>query len=339
MGILFASLSYFLGAFSVILDKFLLGSKRISSPVIYSFYVAILGLLAIFLIPFFGFYIPSFSQIILSLIAGAFFTFGILALYFAIQRSEASRVTPIVGAVTPIGTLFLAAILGGKFDVFSILGIAFLIFGGLLISFDLPLRINPGPLEHFIGSAEKNFIYRLFFKPFLNFSKKFTLRTRRIISGFYPSVLAGLFLAIAYFLFKFVYNEQTFINGFIWTRIGGFLATASFLIIPKWRKEILENLRNLKKPKKENYQTGGIFILNKAIGGTSSLLLNMAIMLGSVTLINSLVSTQYVFVLVLAWIFSRKYPKVFNESLSFWDWAQKIGAIIIIGIGIIFISK
>lgn len=306
MFIIIALASYLLGAMAVILDKFLLGSKRVSSPAVYSFYIALFGLAAMFLAPF-GFFVPSAAQIILSLISGAFFTFGILSLYFAIQKSEASRVTPIVGAVTPIATCFLSLFFGENLGALSLAGVFLLISGGLLISFDLPLKIN--------------------------------INKNKFFSGFYPSILAGVLLAIAYFLFKFVYMEQNFVSGFIWTRIGAFLGAFSLFAVSNWRREILRSFKNFEKPKKQEYQTGGIFVADKIVGGLSSILLNLAIMLGSVTVVNSLISTQYVFVLIAAWLVSRKYSKVFEEKLLFWDWAQKIAAIVLIGAGIFLISK
>lgn len=296
--------SYFLGALTIILDKFLLGSKRVSSAPVYSFYIGIFGLATLITIPFFDFRVPSLVQIIISLLGGGMFSVGILFLYFAIQKGEASRVSPIVGAIVPVVTYFLCLVSSvEEFSLLQLGGIALLILGGLLISFDLPLKVN---------------------------KKKF-------ISGFWDSVWAGIFLAMAYFLFKFVYEEQSFLNGFVWTRIGAFLAIVSYCLFPSWRKEIVGSFSGFKKPKKKEYQTGILFAGNKIIGGLSSILMNYAIMLGSVTVLNSLVSFQYVFILALAFFAHKKYPFVFEEKLGFWDWAQKAGAIALVGIGIMMI--
>ena len=157
--------------------------------------------------------------------------------------------------------------------------------------------------------------------------------------GFYTSCLAGFLLAVSYVMFKFVYLAQPFLSGFMWTRVGGFIAALLLLLIPAWRKTIFKSFSQAKNPSKKNVGTGGLFIINKVMGGASSILLNKAFQLGSVTLVNSMVSLQYVFVLILVAIASRKNPKVFAEKLSFWDWAQKVSAIVIIAIGMIFISK
>ena len=107
---------------------------------------------------------------------------------------------------------------------------------------------------------------------------------------------------------------------------------------PVFRKNIISSFRNLfekrKKKQKRNAGTIALFILNKIFGGSSSILLNYAIFLGSVSLIQAMSSIQFVFILTLVGIASIKYRRMFNEKLCFWDWAQKIGAVIIIAAGI-----
>lgn len=330
--------SYFLGALTVILDKFLLGSKRISSAPVYSFFVALFGLFAVAFIPFVGFSVPSGWQIFLSLLGGALFSYGILALYFAIQKSEASRVTPVVGAIIPVVTYFLSLVFSSeKLVLIEIIGIALLIFGGLLISFDLPLKINPSLSNRIVKYPGIKYLNGLLFRESTKSSGKYGTSKKKFFAGFYASLSAGFILALSYFVFKFVYNEQTFFNGFIWTRIGCFLASGSYFLVPKWRKEIFKSLKEFKKPKKKEYQTGGLFVGNKILGGISSILLNAAIAMGSVTLVNSLVSSQYVFVLFLAYFAHKNFPFIFGEKLYFWDWAQKVGAIVLIGTGVVLI--
>lgn len=297
--------SYFLSALTIILDKFILGSKKVGSPPVYAFYIGLLGLSALFLAPF-GFSVPPISQIILSVIAGSLFTYGILTLYFAIKVGEAGRVAPLAGSVIPFGAYFLSILFfGEKVSAISLLGAVLLILGGLLISFDLPLKLD---------------------------RKKF-------FPGFKFAVLAGLILAVAYSFLKLVYNEQSFFNGFIWTRFGSVFAIASFFLVPEWRKNILRSLGNFKKPTHSHIHAGSLVVLNKIAGGTASILFNYAIALGSVTLVNALVASQYVFILILAAVFSVWHKEIFQEKLYFWDWAQKAGAIIVIGAGIYLVSK
>ncbi len=296
--------AYFLGALAVLLDKFLLGSKRVSSPQVYTFYVGVFGLAAFMFAPF-GLSIPSNTQMAISLISGAFYIAGIFALNLSINKAEASRVTPVVFSVLPIATYAISFLIQDeRLTLIQLGGVALLILGGLLISFDLPLKMNK----------------RKFFK------------------GFYTSCLAGVLLAISYVMFKMLSDEQTFFSSFIWMRIGGFIGVLSFFLIPTWRKAILKTFKHAKKPSREHVHTGGLFIVNKVLGGTSAILLYVAIGMGSVTLVNSMISLQYVFVLLLVAAASIKHPEVFAEKLLFWDWAQKIAAILIIAVGMFFVS-
>lgn len=308
--ILITILAYFLGAITVILDKYLLGSERVSTPSVYAFYVGILGLGVLifaplaFFYPAFVLHLPSLAQFLLSLQSGIFFLFGILTLYFAIKKSEASKVTPVVFSVVPIVTL-MASLLW-KIEQFSLakfIGVFILIFGGLLISFDLPLKLN---------------------------KKKF-------FKGFYLSIAAGLLMGYSTFLLKLVYEQQNFFNGYVWTRFGAFIGTLLLLLIPAWRKGIWHSFKHGKK-KKESFSTGALFVFNKIMGGSSTALTNLAIGLGSVTLITSLISIQYVFILLIAVLAGKHLPHIFEERLYFWDWAQKIAAIFIIGVGMYMIS-
>lgn len=312
MSWIFITLSaYLFGAITIILDKFLLGSEKISSPFVYAFYVGLLGLAVLIFWPL-GFFfsafqlnIPSAYNLLLSFSSGIIFLMAITTLYFAIKKSEASKVTPVTFSVVPIIT-FLAAYWWGleKFSMDKVFGIVLLIFGGLFISFDLPLKLN---------------------------KKKF-------FAGFYLSIAAGVLFGASTFLLKLVYEQQNFFNGYVWTRFGAFIGTLGLLLVPMWRKGILHSLRHGRK-KSGSMKTGAIFISNKIIGGTSTALINIAIGIGSVTLVSSLISTQYVFVLLIATAAGHRLPHVFEEKLHFWDWMQKIAAILIITAGLWLIYK
>lgn len=295
--------AYLFGAGANILDKFLLGSKRFSSAPVYAFYIGIFGLTSFMFAPL-GLSVPAFGILMFCFFAGVLFLAGITMLYFAIERAEASRVVPVVGAIIPIATFLIAFFWQSEnFTGGQIFGMVMLILGGLLISFDLPLKLG---------------------------KKKF-------FTGFYWAIGAGVILAVTYLIFKEISFDENFATWYIWTRVGSAIGALILLVAPVWRRDIFASFVHAKKNKKHTYTTGYLFIANKVMGGISTFLFNFAITLGSVTLINSLVSLQYVFVLILAWILSKKYHGVFQEKLSFWDWAQKVGAIFIIAVGAVWI--
>jgi drug/metabolite transporter (DMT)-like permease len=300
--------AYFLLALEIILDKFLLSSKRVSHPAIYAFYSGTLGLFAIIIgLVSGGLHFIDFHKIVFSFIAGTIFIYGMLSLFFAVRKGEASRVLPVVGAVIPITTFFLSIIfLHERLGMQGIFGIAALIFGGLLISFEL-------------DKIEK----RIFFK------------------GFRSSLLAGFFLALSAIMIKALYNGDNFLNVFAWTRGGAFLGTLSFFLIPVWRKAILGSLLKFKKSEKEEKKSGLSFVLAKIFGGSGSFLKEFATSLtsASVTIVSALVSVEYVFIFILSIIFSAWVPEIMREKKDLKTILQKIFAIILIAIGIVFVSN
>jgi len=331
--ILVAIISYFLIALEIILDKFLLSSKRVSHPAIYAFYSGLLSLAALAIFFPFGFHSISFAKIWPYLLAGAVFTYGILNLFFALNKSEASKVTPVAGAVIPIVTFFLSIFfLDERLGKIQIIGVIVLILGGLLISFDLPIGVNP------ITLSRINKFFPIHFLNSLIFVKGDGASKQKVFAGFWHTILAGILLAAAFTAFKHFFERDNFINVFIWTRLGLFLGALSLLFFPLWRQAIVASLKKFKKPRQGETRTGVLFVVNKCLGGTGSILANYAISLGSVIIVNALVSVEYIFVFLFGLLFSFWLPKVFEERGAFWDVAQKIGAIIIITFGIILIS-
>lgn len=300
--IIIAILAYFFLALSQVLDKFLL-SERIPRPAVYAFYVGLLSLFTLFYAPF-GLHLLEMRVAALSLISGVTFIYGILFLYYGVKASEVSRIIPLTGAILTIATFLLAVIfLQEEFSVRKIFGLVLLLSGGLLISFDLPIK------------------------------------SKKIFAGFQDCVIAGIFLAFAYIMFDLVYADNiNFISGFVWTRLGIFAGSLSLLLMPKFRQEIINSFRNFGQNKKRNLGSTALFVANKLLGGSHAIIIGYAIKLGSVTTINALGSIQYVFVLALSAGLALKYPKLFREKLFFWDWAQKIGAVTLIGLGVVLIS-
>lgn len=300
-----AIFAYFLIALQTILDKFLLTTNKVAYPATYTFYVGVMSLFTFILFPF-GFHLIGWAQLFLSIVSGMIFIYGIFCLFTAIEKSEASRITPVVGAIVPITTMILAAsFLGETFSRQEIFGVFLLIFGGLFIS-----------LEFSSGS----------FEP------------KRMFSGFYPTILAGVLIAGAFVIFKYLYGRDNFFNVFIWTRLGLAAGALSLLLFPSWRSVILKSFRGFNHSKKENRRTGILFVANKLLGGAGSALTHFAVSLGSVAVVNALTSVEYVFVFVSGLALSLKFPAIFQEKRSLRNILHKTLAILVIILGIILIS-
>jgi len=167
------------------------------------------------------------------------------------------------------------------------------------------------PVFWFVG-----FVFLISGSLLLSFGKK--------QSVFLYSLASAIFFALTFFCTKVVFLETTFLNGFAWTRIGTLLVICVSMIF--WR--------SFEIPQKK---TSLVFFGNKVLGGFSFLLLNYAIMLGSVTIINALQGVQYIFIFALAFFVSFYHPGFIKESFSKKAILQKIFGVILISVGVVIL--
>ncbi len=295
---LVALLGYFFNAVAALFDKFLL-SDRIPAPAVYAFFVSLFSLFTLFFIPF-GFVLTPWANVGVFLLSGMLFVYGLVAFYYAVKSHEISRVAPLLGTVVSL-VAFIAVFLPGNVDgnvlsLPSVLALFLLIGGGLLISFDLPLRAGENIPKLILA--------------------------------------AGVAMGISMILLKQGYQEANFISGLVWSRVGMFLAGMSFFVIPLYRQQIMGQFTHFSTKPGKATSTGLFFVINKICAGVAAFLIAYATYLGSVSFVQALSGMQYVFILALAFPLAMRYPQTYGEKLSFWDWFQKAGAVVLIGIGL-----
>ncbi len=288
--LLIAITAYLIYAVVFIIDKFLLSQTKLE-PSVYAFYIGILsGLAALILIPF-DFNIISIEQTVISFIAGILFVLAVLFFYKSIQIGEVSRIAPIIGGAVPIFTLILTYLfLGERLTANQLIAFSLLVLGGVIMLW---------PRKK-IGTVQR--------LPL--------------------AILSALLFAGSFVLTKFIYNNQSFINGFVWIRIGGILGAGFLLFWPNTRKIIFQVSKSIK------LKTVELAVFNKCLSALAFILLNYAIYLGSVALINALQGVQYVFLLIIALFLSKKFPEIIREQISQEVVIKKILAILFISIGL-----
>lgn len=290
---------YFLSAVSALLDKYLLSDSHIKGPAAYAFFVALFSFFAIVFIPF-GFRFFGWQSTALFLVSGILFLYGLTAFYAAVKANEVSRIAPLVGTTISAVAMIAAFVPGtfseGGLDTTRGFALLLLIGGGLLIAFDLPLR-----------KGERIPIY---------------------------VIIAGVLIAFSILLLKQGYAQANFVSGLVWSRLGMFGAGLSLLLIPAFRHQILEKSSHFSTAPKSAVGTGAIFLINKTCAGIATFLLTYATFLGPVSFVQALSGMQYLFLLALAVPLSFRYPDIYGEKLFFWDWAQKVFAIFLIGLGL-----
>jgi len=286
--------AHLLAALVFIADKYIL-SREVKAPVVYAFYNGILSIFVILLIPL-ATTTPQIKIIIAALLAGILFTIALIFFYLAIEKSPTSRIIPLVGTMIPIFTFVLSySFLGEKLTRNQFIAFYLLILGGILITSERR--------RHNIFSGK----------------------------GVLWGILTAFFFAASFVLTKFVYVNETFWAGFIWTRIGSIVAALVIFALPHFRKQIKET------PKKVGLKVGMGYLGVRAVAALSFIMLNYAIFLSSVTIVNALQGIQYVFLILIALILAKKLPKLFAEEFKTHR-AQKVIAVVLITLGLAILA-
>ena len=288
------------GAF--IIDKILL-HKTMRHPAVYVFYIGLLSLLAFILLPFGHFFVPAQHIVVRSAISGATFMAALFCFFTSLKKGEATRVVPFFGALIPIWTIFLASIFLGEYlRGNEWLGIAFLILGAVLISYE--------------QSAEKSAI---------------TVELILLI------ILASGLFALSSTMLKSVFNATEFINGFLWTRVFGFLTVVPLILLPSVRQSILPSTSGTSHQPKERPNL--LFFIGQSMGALGFIFLAWGTDLAPrVTIVNALQGVQYAFLFILVVIISKFAPRALKESLSRSIIIQKTIAIILLTIGLALVT-
>lgn len=300
MWIIIAILAYFIFAAVSLTDKHLL-TRSIPNPKVYTFYVGALGILALGLAPFVGFYIPEFSKMLLGILTGAVFVISVFWLYKGLSIYETSRIIPAIGGLAPLFTFLFVFIFSLGQETLSgrqIVAFLLLILGSVLIT-----------------SKKGEFFHK---------------------EGFRLYVVAACLMSLYFVLAKYLYLALPFWTAFIWRCIGSFLAAVFlFLVFPEIKKEIF------KKQEKMPLGPGIIFLGNQAFGGVATVLQNWAVALAPLSLvafINALQGIQYVFLLIFSVFLSVKFPRFLKEETSGGVIFQKIIAVLVIGVGLAILT-
>ena len=274
-------IGHLLNAVSYVLDKVLL-TKSIKDSYAFTFWVGVLGLVAVVLIPF-GFDVPSAGVIAFNLVAGACFTAALLFFFLALKGSEASRIVPFVGGAIPVLTLvFELLFLDTKLSGMMLVAFAVLVIGTIIIAIDVDAK--KGKKEKGSGKA------------------------------WWFGLGAALFFAVSFGLTKIAFDNQEFFSAFIWMRFGSFLFPLTFLLFKKQRTDIIQSASLFKE------KAGILYIVAQAFGGVAFVFINYAISLTSVSIVNALQGVQYAFLLLMAIVCSLFYPKLLKESMSKEGW-------------------
>ena len=299
MWIIAAIFSYLFFALASLGDRHLLIGPP--SPKIYAFYVGLLGILVVVLIPFVGFSVPLSGQIFISFLTGFIFFLSLLALYASLEKFEASRIIPALGGFMPIFTFILGFFILGQREFLGwdkVVAFFLLVAGSVFISLEKSFKIS--------------------------------------LKGLFFAGLSAFLLSLYFVFSKMVYLELDFWNGFIWIRIGCFLSVLLLFFSKDIRKEIFK-----KKKSSFTKKTGVIFLLAQGLGAGGMILQNWSISLVDVAFISfvsALQGVQYIFLFLFIILISLKSKELLKENISSAAIVQKVLAIFLIGAGLAILT-
>ena len=206
----FAILGYSLTAGALIVDKILL-RHSIPNPFVYAFYINLLGLFALFLIPFGASF--DANGIFFGTVSGILYVFALVTMFQALKHGEASVVGPVVGALNPLFTLIILALFFSQsLNQSEFIGFFVLIFGALILTFDL-------------------------------WSKGLKLNNQ-----LFWIIISGVFWALSYITLKQTFEYSNFFGGLVITRAAAGLFVLPWLLFPAFRKHVFPRTKKSSTP-------------------------------------------------------------------------------------------
>ena len=190
-------IAYFLLALTNFVDKFLI-DKVVSSSRVYAVLISLMGGLVIVGAPWFLEW-PGFWPVMLDLFAGGVFVFALWLMFEALRRGDASRITVIIGGLTPLFTIAWSVWVRKEiFTSSQVVGILLLLVGTFLIA----------AVQNYKGEK--------------------ILYNKWAAMGF--CVASAATYAVHFIAIKYAYDDQVFASAFIWRGIGGVIIALLFLI-------------------------------------------------------------------------------------------------------------
>lgn len=148
----------------------------------------------------------------------------------------------------------------------------------------------------------------------------------------WEAFLGGMFFGVSLVTLKMSFDLSNFVNGFFWTRMGFIGSALVTLPFPSARKEVFGSYARVRINSKF------LFVLGKIIAGLGFLLLDLAIQLGNVALVNALLALQFIFIFVLSLMLGGKVPAL-AEDTALPVLVRKFSGIALVVVGIIVLFK
>lgn len=194
----FTITAYFFNALAVTANKFLL-NKTIPEPLVYVFFISLVSVPAIFVIPFTK--TPALDTFTIASVSTIFWTTGAYFMFKALKIGQVSRVIPIIGTLIPLMLLVVASATNTVSQT-QIIAVVILLIGMIFLT-----------RSDWKGKLDK----------------------KEIIF----EILSAVTFAISYITLKQAYLKLDFFSVLIWSRLILLPLCIFMLALPNIRKQII----------------------------------------------------------------------------------------------------
>lgn len=303
-----AVIAYIFNAGALLIDRILIRTS-LSNPAIYTFYVNLLQLLVVFLIPF-GYHFSLNNAFYLAVASGVLSVLAFYAYFTSLKLNEASVVGPVVGTFNPLFSLILGGFLFASQALSTTQHLAFfvLLTGTVILTWNL-------------------------WRQGLNLNRKFVMM-----------VVSGFFFGFSYVLLRQSFVESSFLDGFINSRVASGIFVLSFLLFPEVKKPILQFFYKESQvtSSQANESSRSTLILlgaGQIMGAISVTLITFGVSLASPALVNALFGVQYLVILIVSLLLAKSHPHLLEEKLSQRVIARKTLGALVISLGLYLLAK
>jgi uncharacterized membrane protein len=292
-GLFIGAIAHTLIGVSLVWDKVLLCRRETRNVVSYVFWLGFLSFLGVGVAAF-GFRLPALRIIVLGLFAGALHLISVFFYYLALKKGEVSRALAIMGGFSPVATALIAIpILGSALGGESLNGFALMTAGGFV----------------------------MFFSDRFGMKKVIPLAIASAATGGLSTVVQ-----------KTVFDSAGFSSGYVFFTLGSSAGAALLLVPSGWRRQILQQSREISGRSRFWYLT------NRALSGLGSILVYVAISRANPAIIDAISGLRYVIIFVGSYSLTRIRPQWLAEEFGKRAFAAKSVATAMVIAGLVLVG-
>lgn len=265
-------------------------TRSLREPALYTFYSTVFLLGVVIAYPFGVEWLRGVDWV-WALVSGFAFGGALWTMFIAVSRTEATHMNPFIAAMTAIATYLMAqTFFAETLTRYQHVGVVVLVMACMLLSFEVTSR-GHGLSRHYVWG-----------------------------------VLSGVLFAVSHVAAKYLYIRYPFLTGFVWTRFPTGLLGLGLLLLPTVRARL--RAPAIKSPDHRN--TVLLIVANKVGGVVSAVMVQVAIAIGSVTVVNALVGVQFALIFGIIYTLSAIRPEWIKEYFTRGEIISEIIAIMLI---------